>query len=162
VTESDGETAKRGPGRPPKTSINPAKAAALVDEMLAAPDKPTTPPVMPEPVAQSVKLIPVRLLKHYRPSGAYEIVDEAPPPLPGVAFATKDKAGKETGRKIWADSVVKLPVEEARRLLDNYAESSEAALGPDGKPNRNARGDVIRHLVRRKFPLAERADPLPV
>jgi hypothetical protein len=109
-----------------------------------------------------VKLIPVKLLKNYRASGVYEIVEDAPPPVPGVAFVTKDKDGKETGRKLWADTVVALPRDEAARLLNNEAVSMESVLGSDGKPQRNAKGDIIRTVVKRKFPLAERADPLPV
>ncbi len=128
------EPAKRGPGRPPKA----------VEE--------------PKPVT----LIPVKLLKHYRPRGVFEIVDAAPSPLPGIGFTNKDKDGTVIGVKLWADTVVKLPRDEAAALLGNEAVSMEAVLGSDGKAARNAAGDIIRHAVKKKFPLAERADPLPV
>ncbi len=130
----DGEPIKRGPGRPPKV----------------------------EAAETPVRLIPVKLLKNYFASGNYEIVEDAPPPLPGLGFTTRDKSGNEIGRKLWADTVVALPRAEAERLLFNHAESMESVLGSDGKPARDAKGDIIRQKVRRKFPLAERADPLPV
>lgn len=96
-------------------------------------DKPTL--SLPDKDAKEpVKMFPVRLLKNYRPAGAYEVVgyhrpektqkdttgkmvvvqaaefiegEIAPPPFPGVGFETK----------VWADTVLKLPTEEARRLV---------------------------------------------
>ncbi len=92
----------------------------------------------------SEKLFPVRLLKNYRPIGSFEVVgyhrkeltqkdtagkvvvvqeaafmegEMAPPPFPGVGFDTK----------IWADTVLKLPVDEAKRLVGkNLAERADA------------------------------------
>lgn len=84
----------------------------------------------------SQKMFPVRLLKNYRPAGEHEVVgyhrpekrqkdttgksvvvqeaafiegEIAPPPYPGVGFETK----------IWAETVLKLPVDEAKRLVQN-------------------------------------------
>lgn len=135
--------AKRGPGRPPKAAVN--------DE---------------QPEARPATMLAVKLLKHYRPRGEFEVLERAPPPLPGVTGVTKakDKNGEfvAVGEKLWAGTVVKLPRDEGVALLDNHAVSQEPVLGPDGKSQRNAAGDVIRRTVRTKFPLAERADPLPV
>lgn len=82
----------------------------------------------------SQKMFPVRLLKNYRPAGDHEVVgyhrpektqkdttgklvvvqeaafiegEVAPAPQPGVGFNTK----------IWADTVLKLPMDEAKRLV---------------------------------------------
>ena len=96
---------------------------------------------------QPSKLFPVRLLKNYRPAGEYELVgyhrpekvqkdsagktvvvqeaafmegEMAPPPFPGVGFDTK----------IWADTVLKLPVDEAKRLVGKQlAERADAIPG---------------------------------
>lgn len=86
------------------------------------------------PVQPSEKMFPVKLLKNYRPAGTYEVVgyhrqeraakdaagrvlilqeagfvegETAPPPFPGVGF----------DHKIWADTVVRLPLDEAKRLV---------------------------------------------
>jgi len=92
----------------------------------------------------SEKMFPVKLLKNYRPAGVYEVVgyhrpekkqkdtagriivvqeaafiegEIAPPPYPGVGFDTK----------IWADTVLKLPMAEARGLVDkNLAARADA------------------------------------
>lgn len=83
---------------------------------------------------QPSKLFPVKLLKNYRPAGAYELVGYhqpeitqkdsagkvtvvqkaefiegqiAPPPYPGVGFDTK----------VWAETVIKLPVDEAKAVV---------------------------------------------
>lgn len=108
----------------------------------------TTAPVQssePSPVVE--KMFPVKLLKNYRPAGAYEVVghqrpeikqkDSAgrvsivqesafmegemyPPPYPGVGFETK----------IWAETVIKLPIEEAKRLVGkNLAARVDAISG---------------------------------
>lgn len=99
------------------------------------------------PVQPSEKLFPVKLLKNYRPAGEFEIVgyhqpeitqkdsagkvvvtqkaefiegQGAPPPFPGVGFDTK----------IWAETVVKLPMEEAKRLVGKHlAERADAFPG---------------------------------
>jgi hypothetical protein len=95
----------------------------------------------------SEKMFPVKLLKNYRPAGDYQVVGHhrpeksvkdaagriivvqeaafiegeiAPPPFPGVGFDTK----------IWADTVLKLPMAEARRLVDkNLAARADALPG---------------------------------
>ena len=92
----------------------------------------------------SEKLFPVRLLKNYRPAGEYEVVgyhrkektqkdttgkmivvqeaafmegEVAPPPYPGVGFDTK----------VWADTVLRLPIEEAKKLVGkNLAARADA------------------------------------
>lgn len=100
------------------------------------------------PVQPSEKLFPVKLLKNYRPaSEKFEIVgyhrperkekdtagrmitieeaafiegESAPPPFPGVGFDTK----------IWAETVVKLPMDEAKRLVSkNLASRADAFPG---------------------------------
>ena len=96
---------------------------------------------------QPSKLFPVRLLKNYRPAGEYELVgyhrpevvqkdsagkavivqtaafmegEMAPPPYPGVGF----------DNKIWADTVLNLPVDEAKRLVGkNLATRADAIPG---------------------------------
>lgn len=99
------------------------------------------------PVQPSEKLFPVKLLKNYHPAGAYEVVgyhqkeiiqkdsagkavvvqkaefiegQTAPPPYPGVGFDTK----------VWAETVVKLPLDEAKRLVGKHlAERADAIPG---------------------------------
>ena len=99
------------------------------------------------PVQPSENLFPVKLLKNYRPAGAYEVVgyhrpekvqkdtagkvvvvqeaafmegEMAPPPLPGVGFDAK----------VWADTVLRLPIEEAKRLVSKHlAERADAIPG---------------------------------
>jgi hypothetical protein len=96
------------------------------------------------PVQPSEKLFPVKLLKNYRPAGSYEVVGyhqpeitqkdsagrvvvvqkaefieghAAPPPYSGVGFDTK----------IWSDTVLKLPVDEAKNLVaKKIAERADA------------------------------------
>ena len=158
-TKLDGEP-KRGPGRPPKlpptvTPMADAPEGVVVEAKMVLNDPPTLTNAPP------VKLIPVKLLKNYWASGAYEIVEAAPSPVPGVSFATKDKAGNETGRKLWANTVVALPRDEVARLLNNEVTELETVEDGDGKPARKRDGSIIRHARTKKFPLAERADPLP-
>ena len=99
--------------------------------------KPKDEPQMANETAAPVqpsKMFPVKLLKNYRPAGEYEVVgyhrpelkqkdsagrvvvvqeaafiegEIAPPPFPGVGFETK----------VWADTVLRLPVDEARGLV---------------------------------------------
>jgi len=91
------------------------------------------------------KMFPVRLLKNYRPRGKYEIVGKAPQPqYPGVG----------TEGKLWEGTIVKLPLDEARALLDNVAENMVYGTDQNGKRTRKT--------VHKRFPLAERADALPV
>jgi hypothetical protein len=98
------------------------------------------------PVQPSEKLFPVKLLKNYRPAGAYEVVgyhrpekvqkdtagkvvvvqeaafmegEIAPPPFPGVGFDTK----------VWADTVLKLPIDEAKRLVGKHLAERADAIG---------------------------------
>ena len=96
---------------------------------------------------QPSKMFPVKLLKNYRPVGEYDVVgyhrpekvqkdtagkmvvvqeaafvegEMAPPPFPGVGFATK----------IWAETVLRLPVDEAKRLVGKHlAERADAIPG---------------------------------
>ena len=99
------------------------------------------------PVQPSQKMFPVKLTKNYRPAGEYEVVgyqrpeklqkdtagrvvvvqeskfmegEMAPPPYPGVGF----------DNKIWSDTVLKLPIDEAKRLVGkNLAERADAIPG---------------------------------
>jgi hypothetical protein len=99
------------------------------------------------PVQPSEKMFPVKLLKNYRPAGKHEVVgyhrpekvqkdtagkmvvvqeaafvegEMAPPPFPGVGFETK----------IWAETVLKLPIDEAKRLVGKHlAERADAIPG---------------------------------
>lgn len=99
------------------------------------------------PAQPSEKMFPVKLLKNYRPMGKHEVVgyqrpeltqkdnagkmvvvqqaafiegEMSPPPYPGVGFDTK----------IWAETVVKLPIEEAKRLVNkNLAARADAIPG---------------------------------
>lgn len=113
--------------------------------------KPKDEPMSNETAAPqpSTKLFPVKLLKNYRPASSegYEIVgyhrpekaakdaagrvvileeagfiegEMAPPPFPGVGF----------DNKIWAETVLKLPIEEAKRLVGkNLAARADAIPG---------------------------------
>lgn len=93
---------------------------------------------------QPSKMFPVKLLKNYRPAGAYEVVgyhqpqitqkdsagkvvivqkaefiegQAAPAPFAGVGFETK----------VWSETVIKLPVDEAKNLVANkIAERADA------------------------------------
>jgi hypothetical protein len=99
------------------------------------------------PEQPSEKMFPVKLLKNYRPAGAHEVVgyhrpeksqkgtagkvvvvqeaafiegETAPPPYPGVGFDTK----------VWASTVLKLPIEEAKKLVGkNLAVRADALPG---------------------------------
>lgn len=113
---------KRGPGRPRK----------VVDNDEANGNAPT-------------KMFPVRLLKHYRPGGEYNVISEAPPPFPGGAFKGK----------LWAGTIVELPADEARRLIDNVHVSREVLRDAQGHPMRDEHDQVRLRERRRKVPLAE-------
>lgn len=95
----------------------------------------------------SEQLFPVRLLKNYRPAGDYEVVgyhrpeikqkdtagkmivvqeaafiegEMSPPPFAGVGFESK----------VWAETVLKLPKDEAKRLVGkNLAVRADAFPG---------------------------------
>lgn len=99
------------------------------------------------PAQPSEKMFPVKLLKNYRPAGNYEVVgyqrpeikqkdsagkvtvvqesefvegEMSPPPFPGVGFETK----------VWAETVLKLPIDEAKRLVSKHlAERADAIPG---------------------------------
>lgn len=110
--------------------------------------KPKDEPMASETAApQPSKMFPVKLLKNYRPAGDHEIVgyqrpektqkdttgrvvvvqeaafvegEMAPPPYPGVGFDTK----------VWAETVLKLPIDEAKRLIGKHlAERADAIPG---------------------------------
>lgn len=98
-------------------------------------------------ISLPAKMFPVRLLRNYRPAGEYELVgyqqqeirqkdatgrqvviqeskfvegEMAPPPFPGVGFETK----------VWAETVLKLPTDEAKRLVGkNLAVRADAFPG---------------------------------
>jgi hypothetical protein len=110
--------------------------------------KPKDQPMATETAApQPSKMFPVKLLKNYRPAGDYQVVgyhrpeksvkdaagrvivvqeaafiegEIAPPPFPGVGFDTK----------VWADTVLRLPMDEARGLVGKkLAERADALPG---------------------------------
>lgn len=99
------------------------------------------------PVPEGERMFPVRLLKHYQPrfwkEGRYNVISAALPPLPGVGF----------DGKLWAGTVVELPVEEAKGLLEHTITTLE---------KRKVDDRIVKENITRKFPLAERADALPV
>lgn len=96
---------------------------------------------------QPSELFPVRLLKNYRPAGEFEVVgyhrpeikqkdtagkmivvqeaafiegEMSPPPFAGVGFESK----------VWAETVLKLPKDEAKRLVGkNLAVRADAFPG---------------------------------
>lgn len=110
MTEVTFEEAKRGPGRPPKAEN---------------------------------RMWPVKLLKNYVPMGEYEIVGYHRPRV-----VKKDSAGRETvvqeagfveGEmmppqfpgtgflgKVWANTVIKIPLEEAKALLEGGKRAERA------------------------------------
>jgi hypothetical protein len=98
------------------------------------------------PEQPSEKMFPVKLLKNYRPGGNFEVVgyhrpekvqkdtagkmvvvqeakfiegEMAPPPFPGVGFETK----------VWAETVLRLPMEEAKRLVGKHLAERADAIG---------------------------------
>lgn len=128
------ESVKRGPGRPPKAAAPDAPAAE---------ERPTT-------------LIPVRLLKHYRPRGEFKVIEMGPPPVPGAPPmpSYSDKHGNEWS-KLWANTVVGLPRDEVLALLNNEVENAANKIDENGKV-------VGRRVEKLRRPLAERMDALPV
>jgi hypothetical protein len=93
---------------------------------------------MTEPAKQAVKpeqsLFPVRLLRHYVPKGEYKIAGYNKPPIEQKnaigQMVMIDPGGWQEGemhpaplpgagfpRKIWADTVVQLPVDEAKEVV---------------------------------------------
>lgn len=93
----------------------------------------------------AVAMFPVKLIKNYVPKGDYQVVGylkpeikrkdaagvwrilekeefidghPAPPPHPGAGYGEhQSKDGSRVNAKIWAGTHIKLPVEEARRLV---------------------------------------------
>ena len=90
------------------------------------------------------RMFPVTLIKNYRPRGEHRVVEAAPAPFPGVG----------SDHKLWAGTVVELPADEAKALIENVAVSMTYSKDESGRP--------VREKVSRKFPLAERADAYPV
>lgn len=102
--------------------------------------------------AEPVRMLRVRLLKHYAPLATtpYKVIGDAPPPpYPGVGFE----------RKLWAGTVVDLPFDEARRLIENAHQTTEYVVDSEGHkvldPGTNK---PLTRAVRNRVPLAERAD----
>jgi hypothetical protein len=95
--------------------------------------------------------VSVRLLKNYKPIGWYEVQGHfdaeeefvkgqpAPPPYPGVHFE----------HKLWAGTVVKLPAEEARSLVEHADMMTVMDRDPD------TRMVIGRRSVKKRRPLAE-------
>lgn len=122
--------------------------ATLAEKVMAA----ETAPPKPAAGTETEPLFPVRLIKNYKPAGRYEIVGEmALAPRPGLDFPGK----------IWAGTVVKLPMDEAKRLLENVSRTTERVMGEDNKPRIRDDGSYVTRVVETRFPLAERADAYP-
>lgn len=93
----------------------------------------------------------VRLTKHHKPAGWYEVLghydadnrfvrgEPKEPPYPGVNSA----------HKLWADTVVKLPAEEAKRLVQNVAELTVTDRDPETKR------PIGKRILKTRKPLAE-------
>ena len=96
-------------------------------------------------------LAQVRLLKHYKPRGWYEVLGHytaeeefvagkiAPPPFSGV----------EQAHKLWAGTVISIPAAEAKALVENVSVLNVTDRDPDTK-----RATGRRKISQRK-PLAE-------
>ena len=120
-------------GRPRKNAVRPEAAIAPAEES-----------VQPRPVhPQLPAKLRVRLLRHYRPNGRLSeqnIHERADAPLPGL----------DQPQKLWAGSIVSLPFEEARRLIENKVTVREWS--------KDALGNKVHTDITRSMPLAERAD----
>jgi len=93
----------------------------------------------------------VRLLKHFKPYGWYEVVghftpDEelvkgvpAPSPYPGVSYE----------HKLWAGTVVTLPTDEAKGLVEHVDEMTLVERDPE------TRLETRRRVVKKRRQLAE-------
>lgn len=106
----------------------------------------------PAAPAEPVKMLRVRLLKNYSPVDGMPvrvIGEPAPPPYYGVGFKNK----------LWAGTVIDLPFEEARRLIENAHVATEYVIDSEGHrvldPATHA---PLTRPVKRRVPLAERAD----
>lgn len=110
----------------------------------------------PEDDAKPIKMIPVRLLKHYRPRGDFKVIKMGPPPVPGAPPIPSytDKAGNSWS-KLWAETVVELPRDEVQALLNNEVDNAANAVDENGKV-------IGRRIEKLRRPLAERMDALPV
>jgi hypothetical protein len=74
----------------------------------------------PEPEKKvEAKMFPVRLLKNYRPQGKHTIV--------GAAVEC-GFPGAGQSEKLWAGTVVELPLEEARDLLADYTKDPRTGV----------------------------------
>lgn len=101
----------------------------------------TIKPAASDAKPNGAEMFPVRLLKHYKPSSRYEVIGEpAPPPYQGVG---------QVG-KLWEGTVVRLPRDEAMRLINNESTVLNFTRAPNG--------ELLRQERKVKFPLAERAD----
>lgn len=94
--------------------------------------------------------VTVRLLKHHRPIGWYEVVgheDDDGQIIPGTAPAPRP--GVEFAHKLWAGTIVKLAPDAAKALVDNMVVERVVDRDPDTKAVLRARN------VQRRRPLAE-------
>jgi len=108
------------------------------------------PKVEAAPPAKGPPMLQVRLLKHYRPKGDYEVVgDPVEPPYPGVGFK----------HKLWAGTTVKIPADEARALVEHTVVSTEYVVDGDGRKVLDRDRRPMRREVAARKPIAERADP---
>ena len=89
-------------------------------------------------------MFPVRLLKNYRPQGRHNVIVHADAPQPGVG----------SGEKLWAGTLVELPLDEAKRLMENKVQQVER--------HRNVNGDIEFKTIEWAQPVAERADELTI
>lgn len=104
----------------------------------------------PPKVEAAAPMLQVRLLKHYRPKGKYDVVgDPVEPPYPGVGFK----------HKLWAGTEVKLPADEARALVEHTVTTTEYVVDSDGRKVLDHDRRPMRRDVAARKPIAERADP---
>ncbi len=103
---------------------------------------------MTEPAKQATgKMFPVRLLRNYQPDHEYEVLGYYKPERKvkdaAGGWIVVDKGGWQAGEmkpapfpgvgysnKIWAETYVKVPVEDAKKLIENKSAERADAL-PD-------------------------------
>lgn len=108
-------------------------------------DKPEPSPLPPPELPRPVAMFPVRLLKNYKPAGEYNVIEAAPPPFPGAHFE----------HKLWAGTLVELPRDEVRRMVDNVHRIVETRRDAQGHPLRDENNRALTRVIEKRVPLAE-------
>jgi len=109
------------------------------------------------PRGRPAKMFPVKLFKNYRPASIrYNILDATKGTFAGVGQEAQvdTKGNRISAPKIWAGSVVELPIEEAKKLMGNKVPVFDHTRNNDGEKI------IVKTMV--SMPLAERADEIPV